>query len=68
MKKILLFLVVSLLTLFFSSCANSRASIRVRNNAESTSTTIDVTTGDGGTTTVNVSPKISADSTIVNIK
>lgn len=46
--------------LFFStSCGASRSTIRVRNNADSTQTTISVSNGDGGSTTVHVAPKIS---------
>lgn len=52
---------------FFSSCGASKATIRVNNKAESTETTISVTTGDGGSTSVTVSPKIQIDSTSLNV-
>lgn len=49
-----------MIVLFFStSCGASRSTIRVRNNADSTQTTISVSNGDGGSTTVHVAPQIS---------
>lgn len=62
LKKLILFLSVMSLLILLSSCGTSRASVKVRNNAENTDTRINVTTGNGGTTTVTVSPKMSLDS------
>lgn len=56
-----LFLVVYLF--FASSCGASRSTVRVYNRADSTTTTVSVSNGDGGSTTVNVEPKIHLDST-----
>ena len=58
---LLLFLVVYIF--FTSSCGASRSTVRVYNRADSTTTTISVSNGDGGSTTVNVSPTIEVDST-----
>ena len=46
----------------FSSCGNSRAFVKVRNNADQTTTQIDIRTGNGGTTEVKVNPTVSLDS------
>lgn len=51
-----LFLVVYLF--FTSSCGASRSTVRVYNRADSTTTTISVSNGDGGSTTVNVQPQL----------
>lgn len=48
--------------LFLSSCGNSRALVKVRNNADQTTTQIDIRTGNGGTTEVKVNPSVSMDS------
>lgn len=48
---------------FCSSCGASKSTVRVYNRADSTTTTISVSNGDGGSTTVNVEPKINVDST-----
>ena len=45
-----------------SSCGNSRALVKVRNNADQTTTQIDIRTGNGGTTEVKVNPSVSMDS------
>lgn len=45
-----------------SSCGNSRALVKVRNNADQTTTQIDIRTGNGGTTEVKVNPTVSMDS------
>lgn len=55
MKKFLLFFLVFQV---FAACGSPRTLVKVRNNADNTETTISATTGDGGTTTVSVSPKI----------
>lgn len=41
-----------------ASCGSPRTVVKVSNKADGTETTISATTGDGGTTTVSVSPKI----------
>lgn len=43
---------------FATSCGASRSSVRVYNRADSTTTTISVSNGDGGSTTVNVQPHL----------
>lgn len=48
---------------FSSSCGASRSTVRVYNRADSTETTISVSNGDGGSTSVTVSPQIKIDST-----
>ena len=48
------------------SCGASRTSVKVRNNADGTTTTIDVKNGDGGATEVKVAPKVQLDS--INFK
>ena len=53
-----------------ASCGSPRTVVKVSNKADGTETTISATTGDGGTTTVQVSPKlhISANSDSLKIK
>lgn len=46
-----------------SSCGASKSTVRVYNRADSTTTTVSVSNGDGGSTTVNVTPSIQIDST-----
>lgn len=41
-----------------ASCGSPRTVVKVSNKADGTETTIQATTGDGGTTSVTVSPKI----------
>lgn len=53
---IVIFLAVYLF--FTSSCGASRSTVRVYNRADSTTTTISVSNGDGGSTTVNVQPQL----------
>lgn len=53
---IVIFLVVYLF--FTTSCGASRSTVRVYNRADSTTTTISVSNGDGGSTTVNVQPQL----------
>lgn len=58
-------IVIALIVVVFftASCGASRSTVRVYNRADSTTTTISVSNGDGGSTTVNVEPKINVDST-----
>lgn len=57
-------MIVIVVILFFStSCGASKSTVRVYNRADSTETTISVSNGDGGSTSVTVSPKIQIDST-----
>lgn len=62
---LVLFLVVYLF--FTSSCGASRSTVRVYNRADSTTTTISVSNGDGGSTTVNVQPKLDVKVDSTNI-
>ena len=59
-----LWMTVALSTLVacLSSCGNSRALVKVRNNADQTTTQIDIRTGNGGSTEVKVNPSVSMDS------
>lgn len=52
---------------FATSCGASRSTVRVYNRADSTTTTISVSNGDGGSTTVNVQPQLDVklDSTTI---
>lgn len=63
-------LVLTLTSIFWiSSCGAVQTSVKVRQSAENTNTTITVKNGEGATTSVTVEPKISlADSvlTIIN--
>lgn len=61
-RLVLLMLLVCSISLLLSSCGTSRATVTVRNNAESTQTSIHVVTGNGGNTSVNLSPKVLSDS------
>lgn len=53
--------IIFLMTL--TSCGASKSTVRVYNRADSTTTTVSVSNGDGGSTTVNVTPSIQIDST-----
>lgn len=55
-------LAIMCLVACLSSCGNSRAFVKVRNNADQTTTQIDIRTGNGGTTEVKVNPSVSLDS------
>ena len=55
-------ILLSCLGVCLSSCGNSRALVKVRNNADQTTTQIDIRTGNGGTTEVKVNPTVSMDS------
>ena len=52
------------------SCGSPRTTIRVSNKADGTDTRINVTQGDGGSTSVTVNPSVNAsiDSVTFNIK
>lgn len=62
---LVIFLVVYLF--FTSSCGASRSTVRVYNRADSTTTTISVSNGDGGSTTVNVQPQLDVKVDSTNI-
>ena len=66
MKKICFFLALLALV----SCGSPRTTIRVSNKADGTDTRINVTQGDGGSTSVTVNPSVNAsiDSVTFNIK
>ena len=70
MKRFWIPLVLMCLIPLISSCGSPRTTIRVSNKADGTDTRISVTQGDGGSTSVNVSPSINAsiDSVTFNIK
>lgn len=61
MKK---FLSLLLLGVLLSACGSPKTLVKVRNNADNTETTISATTGDGGTTSVTVSPKLTVDPSV----
>lgn len=48
--------------LILISCASPKTSVRVRNNANGTETSINVRNGEGASTSVNLSPYTSLDS------
>lgn len=57
-------IIALIVVLFFSTaCGASKSTVRVYNRADSTQTTISVSNGDGGSTTVHVAPQIQIDST-----
>lgn len=72
MKKILTLLITILYLILFSSCGSPKTIVKVRNNSDGSQTNISVKQGDGGSTSVNVSPNLSvqfkADSTTLNLK
>lgn len=63
--RVVVVILISALVVIFSatSCGASKSTVRVYNRADSTTTTISVSNGDGGSTTVNVSPNLQIDST-----
>ena len=69
MKKPFLALALTCLILL-TNCGSPRTTIRVSNKADGTDTKISVTQGEGGSTSVNVSPSVNAsiDSVTFNIK
>lgn len=70
--KLLIAVLASALILLVSmtGCSSPRSLIRVKNNADGTHTSITQSTGDGGSVSVQVSPKleVSVDSTKLNFK
>lgn len=60
---LLLLLAGVLFIMTLTSCGASKSTVRVYNRADSTTTTVSVSNGDGGSTTVNVTPSIQIDST-----
>ena len=61
--SIICIVIALVVVLFFSTaCGSPRATVRVTNRADSTQTTISVSTGDGGSTTVSVAPNLFLDS------
>ena len=48
------------------SCSTPKTSVRVRNNATGTETSINVRNGEGSSTSVNISPSTSLDSLTFN--
>ena len=66
MKRKFTLLVCMSAIFLLTSCGASRTSVKVRNNADGTTTTIDVKNGDGGATEVKVAPKVQLDS--INFK
>lgn len=60
MKKILILFAFFVM---LASCGSPRSSVRVVNKAEGVQTTVSTSVGDGGSTTVTVSPKVTVDST-----
>ena len=64
LRALLLVLFAAILFIMtFTSCGASKSTVRVYNRADSTTTTVSVSNGDGGSTTVNVTPSIQIDST-----
>lgn len=62
--SVIVIMFLAIMVLFSAtSCGASKSTVRVYNRADSTTTTISVSNGDGGSTTVNVEPKINVDST-----
>lgn len=44
---------------FASSCGASRSTVRIHNRAEGTTTSVSMTNGNGGSTSVTVSPDVT---------
>lgn len=65
MKK---FIITFFFVGFVASCGSPRTVVKVSNKADGTETTISATTGDGGTTTVSVSPKIELKANVDSLK
>lgn len=70
MKRFFPRLALMSLILLISSCGSPRTTIRVSNKADGTDTKISVQQGEGGSTSVNVSPSVNAsiDSVTFQIK
>lgn len=60
--------IFSLVCFLIMSCGSPKTLIRVKNNAEGTQTDISVKQGDGGSTSVNVTPSINSVIDSVNFK
>lgn len=65
MKKIFALAVLGAIVL---SCGSPKTTIRVTNKADGTDTRINVTQGDGGSTSVTVNPSVNASIDSVNFK
>lgn len=65
MKKIFALAVFGTIVL---SCGSPKTTIRVTNKADGTDTRINVTQGDGGSTSVTVNPSINASLDSINFK
>lgn len=65
MKKIFVLAVFGAIVL---SCGSPKTTIRVTNKADGTDTRINVTQGDGGSTSVTVNPSINASLDSINFK
>lgn len=63
-KKFIPFLLLSIPLL--SSCGSPKTSIKVTNKADGTDTRIQVTQGDGGSTSVTVNPSVNASLDSIN--
>lgn len=57
---------ILILTALISGCSSPKTSVRVRNNASGTETSISVRNGEGSSTSVNISPSTSLDSLSFN--
>lgn len=69
LRGLVALLVAILVFLFSIGCSAPKSVIRVHNKADKTTTTIHQTTGDGGSVSVTVTPKleVSIDSTHLNL-
>lgn len=66
--SLIVIIVALVVYLFFNtSCSAPRASVRVLNRADSTETTISVHNGDGGSTSVHISPKLNYNVDTTNV-
>lgn len=61
-------IVVMICLAILTSCASPKTSVRVRNNATGSETTINVKNGEGSSTSVSVSPSMTVDSVSFNFK
>ena len=59
-------LILSLICLI--SCGSPKTTIKVKNNADGTNTDIQVTQGEGGSTSVSVVPSLNASLDSINFK
>lgn len=67
MRRIVVFALLGAIVL---SCGSPKTTIRVTNKADGTDTRINVTQGDGGSTSVTVNPSLNAsiDSVTFNVR